>query len=467
MAATESIYHLLVALSLAHTEMGNKLVNVATTESHPHLANALRKLGRTWHSLADLDQAQSISECVIIGDSLGYQALNARSAKETLQQRTGVLEEYQAAVKTTISKRRQIERLKASSNIQAHRVDEALEDLEEAKKYEHVLAKRAEGISQNLHRALEVHNNHANNDITAALIEHTRSTIMYEKQHLRELEALRVDVANAANHVDLPVKTAPKPTVVPPLEDDFKLPAQPPPSHVHSAPLPPTPQTAFPHPVSNSRFSHVGPSTSLYSSSGPPFPAASHAPLQSQLPTPVSPSLARPRDPLSQPPPQSTVTPNVYSHAPGVGPSANRAPVSTIAPAEVPSATGPPLGGRFMDGTRSMFVTSPSSPLGPPVRAVASQVFQSPQRPQSATPQGPPVKVIGEPYDPLSAPTTPPVNAPSSNGYPSHPSMSNSAGDLDPLGQAKPHLMTGSVRLPPTRSRLDAREAASKLANMF
>ena len=119
------------AMALAHTEMGNKLINVATTEAHPPLGNALRKIGRTWHSLADLDQAQAISECVVIGDTLGYQGMNARSAKETLQMRTAVLEEYQTAVKTTISKRRNIERLKASSNIRPDRVDEALEDMEE------------------------------------------------------------------------------------------------------------------------------------------------------------------------------------------------------------------------------------------------------------------------------------------------------------------------------------------------
>lgn len=112
-------------------EVGNKLVNVATTEAHPPLGNAVRKLGRAYHSLADLDEAQAISECVIIGDTLGYQGLNARSAKETLQQRTSVLEEYQAAAKTTISKRRNIERLKASRNIPKERVDEALEDLNE------------------------------------------------------------------------------------------------------------------------------------------------------------------------------------------------------------------------------------------------------------------------------------------------------------------------------------------------
>ena len=38
---------------------------------------------------------------------------------------------------------------------------------------------------------------------------------------------------------------------------------------------------------------------------------------------------------------------------------------------------------------------------------------------------------------------------------------------LDPLGQATPSYMTQSVRVTPTRQRLDAREAASKLANMF
>lgn len=113
--------------------MGNKMINVATTEAHPPLGNAFRKIGRTWHSLADLDQAQAISECVILGDSLGYQGMNARSAKETLQMRTGVLEEYQAAVKTTISKRRQIERLKSSANIRPERVDDALEDMEEVR----------------------------------------------------------------------------------------------------------------------------------------------------------------------------------------------------------------------------------------------------------------------------------------------------------------------------------------------
>lgn len=68
-------------MSFAHGDMGNKLVDVAAAEVHPPLASATRKMGRSWHTYADLDQAQAISDCVILGDSLGYQGLNARSAK--------------------------------------------------------------------------------------------------------------------------------------------------------------------------------------------------------------------------------------------------------------------------------------------------------------------------------------------------------------------------------------------------
>ncbi|THV08297.1 hypothetical protein K435DRAFT_6399 [Dendrothele bispora CBS 962.96] len=442
------------SLAVAHSEMGNKLINVATTEAHPPLGNALRKIGRTWHSLADLDQAQSISECVILGDSLGYQGMNARSAKETLQMRTGVLEEYQAAVKTTISKRRQIERLKASSNIRPERVDEALEEIEEASKYEQVLAKRADGISQNLHRSLETHNQYANDDITAALIEHARSSIMYERQLLRELEALRTDVSNAANKVALTANGAPKPTIIPPLEDFPRPPPlapvsngyhQPPP-RIQTQPIPgmnssSSPQPYNPNdPLSDSYQSQrpvrgplpqttVSPSPSQSSFqrqdplSGVP-PAAREAYVRAQLPPPAPPSL---RQPL---PPQS----------PGAGPSS---PSTLHSPSKSAAEGSPPLGGRFVDGTKSMFIKPPSSPL--------SSGTQSP-----STAHTDPL-MSGMPARPSSAFDT-------NRGISGLPSQNN---DLDPLGQARPSYMSNSVRIQPTRPRLDAREAASKLANMF
>ncbi|KAK7470393.1 Vacuolar protein sorting-associated protein 17 [Stygiomarasmius scandens] len=441
------------SLAVAHSEMGNKLINVATTEAHAPLGNALRKLGRTWHSLADLDQAQSISECVILGDSLGYQGMNARSAKETLQMRTGVLEEYQTAVKTTISKRRQIERLKASSNIRPERVDEALEEIEEASKYEQVLARRADGISQNLHRALETHNRYANDDITAALIEHARSSIMYERQLLRELEALRTDVSGAANKVMPAMNGAPKPTVIPPLEDFSRPPPPPapvsngyhqPPPRIQTQPIPgldipPSPRSYNPNdPLSDNHHPQrpaagplsqntVSPSPSQNNFqrqdplSGVP-PAAREAYARAQLHSSTPPS---PRQPL---PPQS----------PGAGPSS---PSLARPPSKPLVEDGPPLGGRFADGTKSMFVKPPSSTL--------TSGTQSPSTTHTDPLMG------GIPARPSSAFDT-------NRGISGLPSQ-----DLDPLGQARPTYMSSSVRIPPTRPRLDAREAASKLANMF
>ncbi|KAI6135050.1 Vps5 C terminal like-domain-containing protein [Pisolithus croceorrhizus] len=385
------------ALSTAHAEMGNRLVNVASTEARPPLANALRKLGRTWHSLSDLDQAQSISECVVVGDTFGYQGMNARSAKEALLQRAGVLEEYQAAVKSAISKRRNIERLKVSSNIRPERVDEALEELEEANKYEQLLGQRANGISQNLHRALQVHSKNVTDDVTVALIEHARSSIMYEKQLLRELLALKNDVSNANQKAVVQPNNIPKPSIVPPLEDDMKPLSR----SITSAPPVPRPSSSVPATASTSTL-----------------------PIASQ---------------------------GAITSSPVAGPSTGvRPPLSTLPP--------PPAslsGGRFRDGTQSMFVQSTSS-RGQPLPAASS----------------PPVS-----QDPLLGTVTSYTSSSnlfstsSSSPSPATPDTSRrssaSQATFDPLAQLSPTNMSQSMRIQPSRPRLDAKLAASKLANMF
>ncbi|XP_006459983.1 hypothetical protein AGABI2DRAFT_202522 [Agaricus bisporus var. bisporus H97] len=444
-------------LATVHAEMGNRLINVATTEAHPPLGNALRKIGRAWHSLTDLDHAQAISECVILADSLGYQGMNARSAKETLQMRTGVLEEYQAAVKTTISKRRHIERLKASSNIRPEKVDEALADMEEADRYEQVLSRRAEGISQNLHRALQTHNRYANDDITTALIEHARSSIMYERQLLKELEALRTDVANAAQKV-LPTSGPPKPMVVPPLEDYHDKPRSAPavqstngfhtlPPNVSTPPhtsfntgFPSHPTMRPPHrgdPLAASPIPSINTPQSAHMQS--PTPSTSTDPLSAPLLSPTSTS-ATPQQFLS---PLISTAPNSLKSR-SLSPPGNRTPYQSPTPSTQQQFSGPstprsplhepPLGNRLIDGTQSMFITPP---------AVGSQSF-----------------------DPLRSniPTQSATTSPIQSGLVGQ--QQQSAG-FNSFAQVRPHQMAQSVRVQPTRPRLDAREAASKLANMF
>ncbi|CAE7233439.1 unnamed protein product [Rhizoctonia solani] len=333
------------ALSAAHAEMGNKLINVATTEAHPPLATAIRKLGRAWHALGDVDQAQSLSESVIIGDALGYQGLNAKSAKETLAHRTQVLEDYQSAVKSTISKRRQIERLKQSSNIRPEKVDEALEDLEEAHKVEQLFQRRVEGISENLHNALRVHARHAHEDIASMLIEHARASVHYEKGRLRELEALKGDIEKANG----PVVQGNGRT---PLAGDGRVPI-------------------------------TG-----------PVPGVGATPI---------------RGPLVQPP--------LTSSAPSSGPPSPRV-------ARPPAAPGPSI---------------PPSIPGPVPQ-------QAPAQPQA----GPSISA-----DPLGVPR-PQSAASSVPGTPNPPHT-----------PTQPHPLAKSMYSQPTHRKLDPREAAAKLANMF
>lgn len=75
--------------------------------------------------------SQAASENVVLSDSLGYQALNARAAKDALQQRTQLLEDSQTATKSAITKRRNVERLKGSSNINPGKVDDAISEMDD------------------------------------------------------------------------------------------------------------------------------------------------------------------------------------------------------------------------------------------------------------------------------------------------------------------------------------------------
>lgn len=82
---------------------------------------------------------------MVLSDSLGYQALNARAGKvckiwecwaddqDALLQRTQILEDSQTATKTAINKRRNVERLKGSSNINPIKVDDAISEMQDVR----------------------------------------------------------------------------------------------------------------------------------------------------------------------------------------------------------------------------------------------------------------------------------------------------------------------------------------------
>lgn len=301
-----------------------------------------------------------------------------------------------------------------------------------------------------------------------ALVEHARSSIMYERQLLRELEALRADISGAAKKV-VPLNGPPKPTIIPPLEDFEKpqpLPAPPsaPASNGFHPSLPsqlqPPPQTAGP-----SGFKPSQPMPSQHSplhSTFPQTPTSRQQPLSVASNQPIGPG-----GPLSPTIPSTSTTLIEGTSAPATPstPKQKQVSLSPQSPKAGPSASAPhspspklarevpPLGGRFVDGTKSMFIQKPT---GSPSPLASSASVSNLRHPASSNPPFDPLRNTS--YSTVSSPLHDPL---SSVQPPLRPQS------VDPLGGLQPHQMTSSLRVQPTRPRLDAREAASKLANMF
>ncbi|GAA6003559.1 hypothetical protein JCM10207_000389 [Rhodosporidiobolus poonsookiae] len=180
----------------AVNELGDQIATFAMAETYAPLANGFKRLARTMKVDADLLAVQSIMEQVTMGDAFVYQSANAKSAKDTLSGRDAVVEEHRQAVKSTITKRRTIEKLRSAASLKPDKVNEALEELDEAQRYEETLGRRLMGISTNLQPSLTRHSVDAHSDLLSSLLEHARTNLIYEKQRLKEFEMLRPEMRN-------------------------------------------------------------------------------------------------------------------------------------------------------------------------------------------------------------------------------------------------------------------------------
>lgn len=158
--------------------------------------------------------------------------------------------------------------------------------------------------------------------------------------------------------------------------------------------------------------------------------------------------------PASTPPATQTTfrSHSAVPQSPNAGPSTAR---SSTAPLSAPISA---QGGRFGDGTQSLFVKSTPSPFGPPVTGPSSS--------SSSLPEGPLGAVIQTPTS-ASPSSSHPLSGTDPLAGPSVASTRTRQQVLDPLAHLAAINMSQSMHVQPSRPRLDARVAASKLANMF
>lgn len=177
-------------------------------------------------------------------------------------------------------------------------------DRHQANTLEEQLSTRLTAISQNLHVSLRAHSRQAHEDVATALLENARLTIGYHKHLLRELEALRPELAKVGSTTPSMVSTT---TVAGPAT----------PSKAYtSAPAPaPAPQMAASRPY-HSPPRHTEPTLAEGSRSMvlPPPPTAQATPPRAPQPQPVFTQVpSRDRDPLAGAPPQGAQGPMAQS----------------------------------------------------------------------------------------------------------------------------------------------------------
>ncbi|KAH9809888.1 hypothetical protein DFH28DRAFT_987268 [Melampsora americana] len=191
----ESLARLTRSLSSSHQDLSTKFISFSTTESHSSLSVGFKKLGDSLRNLSIAETGLAIGSLVTLADGLGWCSVESKAGKEVLKNRAAIIDEHYAAVKKSIEKRRNIERIKSSTGqVVSERVEMALDELEEAKKFEEQLSEKATLISNNLRPALRTHSRQLHDDLLFSLIENARTQLIYESSILKDLNKLKIQL---------------------------------------------------------------------------------------------------------------------------------------------------------------------------------------------------------------------------------------------------------------------------------
>lgn len=171
-----------------YAELATSISSFSTTETHLPLTEGMKALSEAMTHIAQLETGQSNATALVMGDSLAYEAVEARSAKDALLQRQYNIDELRNSIKSTINKRRNIEKLRSGGSIKPERVNEALDDLEDAVKLETSLQNRVEAISRNLRPSLQTHLKTMNDDMISIALGQARTMLAYENRKLQIYE---------------------------------------------------------------------------------------------------------------------------------------------------------------------------------------------------------------------------------------------------------------------------------------
>ncbi|KAF9111746.1 Vacuolar protein sorting-associated protein 17 [Mortierella sp. AM989] len=169
----------------------------ATSEESPDLARTFKMLAKPLDGMAKASKAQVGGDATVLGSYLEYKLQHVQTLSGALDYRISVLSEYESAIKSTESKRKTMERLRASTNINPEKVTDSIDELEDAVLFEGNMKKRMDQVSSALAKDLEGYRHQSQEDLLRVLQQYSLRQIGFERAKLEELLSvsggLRID----------------------------------------------------------------------------------------------------------------------------------------------------------------------------------------------------------------------------------------------------------------------------------
>ncbi|CAO3694736.1 unnamed protein product [Umbelopsis ramanniana] len=202
---TEVIYRR--ELALAESDLGSEFVSLGAIEREPGLFLVFKNMSKAFNLIADLERSKAVSESVTILDQMKYQLLNSQAAQETLQVRLKALSEYRECSRLTQTRLRAMERLKFSSSIDHGSVNDAINDLKDAKLSEAETKQKFETLNSGIKKDIcEDYRHDVSEDVIRSIADHVRAQIRINKRQLQVFESLRpytTDVTSSISSVSI------------------------------------------------------------------------------------------------------------------------------------------------------------------------------------------------------------------------------------------------------------------------
>ncbi|KAI8141159.1 hypothetical protein BJV82DRAFT_619490 [Fennellomyces sp. T-0311] len=169
----------------AWIDLASVWITYGGMERHPELFIVYKHIAKACQQLHSIELLQQIALSETIGEEVDYQIKNAVNAQSIMTRRLSALADYFSSRKRTESSLRNVERLKSSSNIDRDQANDAIAELEYARRVEHDALQRYERVDSHYDEDLEKrYKPQTASDMISSIREYAKSQLILERQKL-------------------------------------------------------------------------------------------------------------------------------------------------------------------------------------------------------------------------------------------------------------------------------------------